>query len=286
MRIRSIKPEFWRSADTADLNIFTRLLFVGLWNYVDDNGVGEDNLNLIRSDLFPRDPIESVESLIQCGLSELSLKAQIVRYRDVKNGRRYFKVENWHHQKINRPTKSLKPLPTSADVEIIADSVNDHGGLTEDSLQDLGNKGSRDQGSEGPPYPRDIEPPLPARPGRKTGAEKARDRFAAIPSQSSALAIEITQQYADIININLDVKTRLEIQGIVDSCLQAGQQPAHIAAGMKAWGDSDSWSPTQIPKFITKAAAQSAAQTTGEDKADGWLATAYTNPETQKAINE
>lgn len=286
MRIRSIKPEFWRSADTADLNFFTRLLFIGLWNYVDDNGVGEDNLNLIRSDLFPRDPIESVEELIQRGLTELSLRAQIVRYRDRKNGRRYLKVENWHHQKINRPTKSTKPLPSSENVEITNDSVIDHGGLTEDSLQDLGNEGSRDQGSEVPPTPAGIEPPLPSWTGRKTGAEKARNRFASIPTAPSALAREITNAYADAIGTPLDHQSFQDITAVVDDCLQAGQQPTVIAAGMKLWGDSDSWAPSQIRRFITKAAAQSASPTTGEDKVSGWHATAFINPDDQqRAIN-
>ena len=40
MRIRTIKPEFWRSDDITALGWATRLLFIGLWSYVDDNGVG------------------------------------------------------------------------------------------------------------------------------------------------------------------------------------------------------------------------------------------------------
>ena len=40
MRIRSIKPEFWTSDDITALAVDDRLLFIGLWSYVDDNGVG------------------------------------------------------------------------------------------------------------------------------------------------------------------------------------------------------------------------------------------------------
>lgn len=150
MRIRSIKPEFWRSADTAALDMFTRLLFIGLWNYVDDNGVGDDDVSLIRSDLFPRDPLgEELSLRIHGGLTELSRRAQITRYLDTKTGRRYLYVTNWHHQKINRPSRSNKPLPTSEDIEFTEDSVSPHGALTDDSLPDLGIKGSRDLGSEG-----------------------------------------------------------------------------------------------------------------------------------------
>lgn len=154
MRIRSVKPEYWRSADTAALDYFTRLFFIGLWNYVDDNGVGEDNLNLIRSDLFPRDDIESVSLMIQGALTELSNNGHIIRYRHVVSDRRYLKVAAWHHQKINRPSESNKPLATSDDVELTEDSVNAHGAITDESLRDQGIKG-RDQGRGG-----DAERPL------------------------------------------------------------------------------------------------------------------------------
>ncbi len=53
MRIRTIKPEFWTSEDVASMDWETRLVFLGLWSYVDDNGVGRDNEKLIVADLFP-----------------------------------------------------------------------------------------------------------------------------------------------------------------------------------------------------------------------------------------
>lgn len=287
MRIRSTKPEFWRSADTAELDYFTRLLFIGLWNYVDDNGVGEDNLNLIRSDLFPREPIDAIEKLITGGLTELSLKAQIVRYMDRRNGRRYFKVVNWHHQKINRPTASKKPLPTSDDVILITDSVSDHGGLTEDSLQDQGNEGTWDRVNEGTPYPQPLEPDTSETwTPKRMGADKARAQFANLPSAPSQLAREITQQFSEAINTPLEAKNFRDIATEIDKCLQAGQAPHVIAFGLRKWGDSDSFAPSQIPRFVTKAAAQAAANTTGEDKVNGWHATGHINPDDyQRAIN-
>ena len=62
MRIRSIRPEFWSSEDVASLDWDTRLIFTGLWCYVDDNGVGRDNEKLITADLFPleEDPRETL----------------------------------------------------------------------------------------------------------------------------------------------------------------------------------------------------------------------------------
>lgn len=146
MRIRTVKPEFWRSPDTAELDMFTRLLFIGLWNYVDDNGVGEDDVSLIRSDLFPRETnVDELSNTIHGSLSELSQRGHIARYRDQISGRRYLHVSAWHHQKINRPTESRKPLPSSDDSEPTEESSPTHEQLTEDSLLYQGIKG-RDQG--------------------------------------------------------------------------------------------------------------------------------------------
>lgn len=171
-RIRTIKPEFWRSPDITSLSsYFVRLFFIGLWTYVDDNGVGDDDVDLIRSDLFPRDNVEEVGQLIHGALSECSHKGLIVRYEDSVSGRRYLQVVNWHHQRINRPSKSSKPLPSSGNNPVSEGSVsthgavrepslNTHGALSEGSLQE-GIKGTREQGRGGaaaapPPTPQET----------------------------------------------------------------------------------------------------------------------------------
>jgi len=149
VRIRSVKPEFWRSADTAQLSLFARLLFIGLWNYVDDSGVGDYDEALIRSDLFPRDPVTETAVMIHGAITELYRMGQITLYEDSSTGRRYIHIVNWHHQVINRPTQSKKPPPTSDFVRLIEPSLPPHVPLTEDSLPEQGNKGTREQGNEG-----------------------------------------------------------------------------------------------------------------------------------------
>lgn len=147
MRIRTTKPEFWRSQDTAKLSYPHRLLFLGLWNYVDDNGVGEDDEALIRADLFPRDDVQEASSLIRGGLQELSRSTQIVRYEDTGTHRKYLKVVNWHHQRIDKPSRATKPLPNSEDCVLLDDAGTTPRPLPDDSRLYLGTKGSRDQGS-------------------------------------------------------------------------------------------------------------------------------------------
>ena len=120
MRIRSIKPEFWRSLDIAALSIEDRLLFIGLWSYVDDNGVGVDRVPIIAAELFAddlsRDPRETL-ARVSDGIERLSERGLVQRYSD--DSRDYLAVTNWErHQRIDKPNKPRYPLPTSENVTI------------------------------------------------------------------------------------------------------------------------------------------------------------------------
>lgn len=113
MRIRTIKPEFWRSRDISDLNIEDRFLFIGLWSYVDDNGVGVYDVAIIAAELFAHDlSRDSRETLarVSRGLQTLSDRGLITLYSDVK--RDLLHINTWKsHQRIDRPAKAKYPLP-------------------------------------------------------------------------------------------------------------------------------------------------------------------------------
>lgn len=144
MRIRSIRPEFWSSEDIASLSWEHRLIYIGLWSYVDDNGVGRDNAKLIAADLFPLEDVPPVMS-IHGALSEYSKRGMITRY--TVDGKPYLHVSEFlTHQKINRPSDGRYPLPTSPNAVI-------HGALTEGSVRAQpemplgeGEKGRRGEG--------------------------------------------------------------------------------------------------------------------------------------------
>lgn len=114
-----------------------------------------------------------------------------------------------------------------------------------------GNRGT----GEPPQPPRDEIAPAALPATRRTGAEIARARFTAIPAESSTLAKQIARSYSDSLDTPIDAKTLNEISAHLDRCLQAGQTPEAIAAGIQLWGQSDSFAPSQIPKYVTKAAA-------------------------------
>lgn len=148
MRIRSIKPEFWSSDDIAALPWDTRLLFIGLWSYVADSGVGRDNAKLIAADLFPleEDPLVTLATVSR-GLSTLSEAGLITRYR--VGNKRYLHVTEWAaHQKIDKPTRSPFPPPTCEDA-VFDEPSRVARESSPPGSRDLGIKGSRDQGSKG-----------------------------------------------------------------------------------------------------------------------------------------
>lgn len=89
---------------------------------------------------------------------------------------------------------------------------------------------------------------------RPTGAEVARARIANAPVVGSVLARQIAHAYNQSLNVPLTAKLVGEISAVFDECLQAQIPPDAIAAGMNEWTQSDSWAPSQIPKFIHKAA--------------------------------
>jgi hypothetical protein len=112
VRIRSIKPEFWSSDDITALHWYERLLLIGLWSYVDDNGVGRDRLASIAGDLFSgdveRDPAATFQRITE-GLVQLEAKGRIVRYE--VDGTKYLAITGWHHQRIDKPAKARYPRP-------------------------------------------------------------------------------------------------------------------------------------------------------------------------------
>ena len=146
MRIRTIKPEFWRSDDIAALSVEDRLLFIGLWSYVEDNGVGRDEPQLIQCDLYPLDTFTEASVRTHGGLMRLSQRGLITRYEG-PDGRRYLQINSWDkHQKINRPSKPRFPQYNAANCTLTEGSLSPHCTLTEPSPPEQGT-GNREQGT-------------------------------------------------------------------------------------------------------------------------------------------
>lgn len=134
-RIRTIKPSFFTSFAMAEHPYSTRLTFIGLWTYVDDEGRGPDDPRLIKGALWPLDDAMTPRK-VEGDLGRLAKAGQIIRYS--VEGRRYLAVTEWGlHQRINRPTASQHPGPLTEQYAI------PHGRLSEPSRQE----GNREQGT-------------------------------------------------------------------------------------------------------------------------------------------
>jgi hypothetical protein len=113
-----------------------------------------------------------------------------------------------------------------------------------------------------PTYFDDETPP---RPKTKNGAELARVSFANIPARSVP-AHHIAQAFSDSLPEPIESGLLAEIGVVADKCLRDSIAPNAIAAGMRDWALSSSWHPSQIPKFVTKAAARAAHAASGIGK--------------------
>jgi hypothetical protein len=106
-RIRSIKPEFWTSEQIMECSPMARLMFIGLWNFCDDAGRHPRSSRQIKAQIFPGDDITAGE--IDVLIGELSANGLIDEYS--VDGKEYFVVTGWHHQKIDKPQPAKYPPP-------------------------------------------------------------------------------------------------------------------------------------------------------------------------------
>lgn len=137
-RIRTIKPEFWSDPTIATLDFFTRLFYIGLWNFADDYGRGRANAKELNGFIFPNDDVENAQ--VETALRELDAKGRITLYEH--EGQRFFQVVHWQeHQKVNRPSESRIQPPDG----FTEASLNPHGDNTEASTPSRVRAGSGKQ---------------------------------------------------------------------------------------------------------------------------------------------
>ena len=113
MRIRSTKPEFWRSGRVASVSWDARLVLKGLESYVDDNGVGKHVLALIIGDLFQRDLVrEPSRTLARVAeaISELNQAGMLWLYEH--DGTDLLFIAFWDQiQRVDKPQSGRFPRP-------------------------------------------------------------------------------------------------------------------------------------------------------------------------------
>lgn len=179
MRIRSIKPEFWTSESIARLPIRTRLTFIALWSYVDDNGVGRDNPQLIAAAVFPleEDPRETLANVRE-DLATLSDHGRIARYE--VDGRPFLAIVNWsEHQKIDKPNRARYPSPDDPAALLTCGSRSPRETVASVSreVRETPSPGAVEQRNRGTEEPTPTELVAPGKPSRPTRKHRLPDDF-------------------------------------------------------------------------------------------------------------
>lgn len=106
-RIRSVKPEFWTDEKVVELSPFARLLFIGLWNFADDDGRMVHSPKRIKMQVLPADDVDCSELL-----GEIRRASLISVY--VVDGVEYLQINGFaKHQKIDKRSASKLPPPSN-----------------------------------------------------------------------------------------------------------------------------------------------------------------------------
>jgi hypothetical protein len=122
-RIRTIKPDFWTDEKLTECSLSARLLFIGTWNFADDNGNLDRSSKQMKARIFPLDNIEC-EPLIQ----ELIAQGLLTEY--AVNEKIFLHIQGFtKHQLINRPSKPVCPEYDES-LKIEKHSLSAHGVVT------------------------------------------------------------------------------------------------------------------------------------------------------------
>lgn len=108
-RIRTVKPEFFRSRSLSRVSIPARVTFAGLWCEADDCGNGIADADILKGALWPKTAEVSVAD-VEAHLLELAAE-HITLY--VVDGERYFSVVQWakHQASAYRRGEAKHPGP-------------------------------------------------------------------------------------------------------------------------------------------------------------------------------
>ena len=108
-KIRGINPEFWIDDDIVELSFETRLFFIGLWNFSDDNGVFEWKPKTLKRKIFPDDEIDINKFLKQ--LEKKQIKKFTYKkksYGIVVNFHKYQKPDRRYWKELIKDFKDIK----------------------------------------------------------------------------------------------------------------------------------------------------------------------------------
>lgn len=134
-RIRTIKPDFWTDEKLTECSLSARLLFIGTWNFADDNGNLQASAKKLKMQIFPADNIDC-EPL----LNELIAHGVLIEYS--VNNENFLHIKGFKkHQVVNRPSSTKIPQPLLSECSLTEGKGKEGKGKEETySSQQAGNE--------------------------------------------------------------------------------------------------------------------------------------------------
>lgn len=157
-RIRTVKPEFWDDELMGSLSRDARLLFIGTWNFADDEARLRWSPAYLKSKVFPYDDDLGPKE-VSILMGELEQSGRVFAY--TVNGetikQTFAVIVNFpRHQRINRAQDSSLPAPPPDEpppgdrvTPFTEHSVNGHGATNDPPVRDqpLSTVGSTPEGN-------------------------------------------------------------------------------------------------------------------------------------------
>ncbi len=254
MRIRGTKPEFWKSRRIAAVSWDARLVLKGLESYVDDNGVGVDDIELIVSDVFPRDmfasPRETVARVSE-SITELYRAGLVHRYE--AGGDRLLYISFWESvQRIDKPGKGRIPRPDGT-FDYKASEIRESVASPRESVAPVtgeqGNRGTGEQGSL-----------VPLRTKSHQGVVELSQR------EKINLGSKIVNEFlATVPDVTFPAKIRSDLTAQATVSVQDGIDPNHIARGLQLWNEAG-YPASTLPNSILQAQREANGTQAGQPR--------------------
>lgn len=203
-RIRTIKPEFFTSADIVSLSPLARLLYIGLWCEADREGRLSWNLKTLKLRYLPVDN-ESIETLA----TELIEAGLIILY--TADDRQYAEIPSFVSHQIINNKETCSHIPS----RVKDASGTRHRGRKE-GREGKGKEGKEGDGTELPP---------------EASAPSGENVFVMLPANDGSDVVVTESQIAEWENLFPAVDVRQELRGM-RAWLLANQRNRKTPTGM------------------------------------------------------
>lgn len=229
MRIRSTKPEFWRSGRVASVSWDARLVLKGLESYVDDNGVGRNELALIVGDLFQRDLIREPSrtlARVSEAISELSEAGLLWLYE--ADGTDLLYIAFWEEvQRIDHPKSGRLPRPDGT-MDYKASAIRESLATSREASRSVA-PGTGEQGNRGT-----GESLLPQQSSKPQTAREPDEPPHPTPAESATPGAQLVRE---IIPNTIPAAEQTMLRIRASEMLNTGTPPDDIRGGLRIWLD-------------------------------------------------